>query len=167
MNSLKGVALTILNQYPTCTSPTFIERIETRRYNLILIGRSISHSFNSNLHSPNHTYRPPSDTSNTSNPKLPSADLESLSTDNLPSLYPIANPINPIPRPSAITTHQPFQPTAPTPYNTSPTTHNSSSSHPNTLLSNNLPDYFPIPDQPNWLLKYSSLTSIAYSKLQS
>ena len=98
VTNMKGVAMSILAQQPTCRNPSCIHRIETHRYNLLPVGSNTSHTSNSCLHYPNDIQQPPSNTSTTDPIPMPT---------NNPSLtQPISNPLDSI---TNQTTCQPIQ----------------------------------------------------------
>ena len=80
LNSMRGVAMTILSQHPTCRNPTCINRIESHRFSLLPIGRNVHHTSNKNLQSPTVTPNP----------------SNSLLNHDQPSPYLIPNPSDPI-----------------------------------------------------------------------
>ena len=86
VTNMKGVAMRILAQYPTCRNPSCIHRIETHRYNFLRIGSDTSHTSNAYLHCLNDIeQQPPSDTS--------TIDSVPIFTDNLSLAQPISNPL--------------------------------------------------------------------------
>ena len=82
VTSMKGVAMTILAQYPTCRNPSCIHRIETHRYNLLPIGSNTSHTSNLCLHYPNDIQQPTSITQQPSSNTF-TTDSIPMPTDNL------------------------------------------------------------------------------------
>ena len=82
VTNMKGVAMSILAQHPTCRNPSCIHRIETHRYSLLPIGSNASHTSNSYLHYPNDIQQP------TSTTQQPSSNTST--TDSIP--MPTGNP---------------------------------------------------------------------------
>ena len=95
VTSMKGVAMTILAQHPTCRNPSCIHRIETNRYNLLPIGSNTSHTSNSCLHYPNDIQQPTSITQQPSSNTF-TTDSIPMPTDNLSLAQPISNPLDSI-----------------------------------------------------------------------
>ena len=95
VTNMKGVAMCILAQHPTCRNPSCIHQIETHRYNLLPIGSNASHTSNACLHYPNNTQQP---TSTTQQPpsNTPTTDSTPMPTDNLSLAQPISNPLDSI-----------------------------------------------------------------------
>ena len=91
VTNMKGVAMCILAQHPTCRNPSCIHQIETHRYNLLPIGSNASHTSNACLHYPNNTQQP---TSTTQQPpsNTPTTDSTPMPTNNLSSVQPKSNP---------------------------------------------------------------------------
>ena len=80
LNNMKGVAMTILSQHPTCRNPTCINRIDTHRFSLLPIGRNVHHTSNMNLQSPTVT---------------PNPSQNSLPNHDQTSSYQVPNPSDP------------------------------------------------------------------------
>ena len=120
VTNMKGVAMCILAQHPTCRNPSCIHQIKTHRYNLLPIGSNTSHTSNACLHYPNDTQQP---TSTTQQPpsNTPTTDSTPMPTDNLSSAQPISNPSDSTAYSSCLSYPLPNDPNQYSNYHTNPT----------------------------------------------
>ena len=120
VTNMKGVAMCILAQHPTCRTPSCIHQIKTHRYNLLPIGRNTSHTSNAGLHYPNNTQQP---TSTTQQPpsNTPTTDSTPMPTNNLSSDQPESNPSDSTTYSSGLNYPSPNDPIQYSNYHTNPT----------------------------------------------
>ena len=140
VTNMKGVAMSILAQHPTCRNPSCIHRIETHRYNLLPIGSNTSYTSNSCLHYPNDILQPPSNIQQPPSNTFTSDSIP-IPTDNLPPTQPTSNPPSNIQQPPSNTsTNNPIPITTDNLSLTQPTSNPSNSTTYSGCLSYPLPN---------------------------